>query len=68
VNGHKASRAMFSRLVMPVVEKFCQGFNAAVLAYGQTGSGKVRARTAVVAARGCHQQSAGAGASPLKSC
>ncbi len=31
---------MFSALVLPVIERFCQGFNATVLAYGQTGSGK----------------------------
>mmetsp|Transcript_43341 Transcript_43341/g.129973 ORF Transcript_43341/g.129973 Transcript_43341/m.129973 type:complete len:475 (-) Transcript_43341:577-2001(-) len=34
-----AQNEIFS-LCIPVVERFCQGFNASVLAYGQTGSGK----------------------------
>lgn len=34
-----ASKHIFA-LVLPVVERFCQGFNGTVLAYGQTGSGK----------------------------
>jgi hypothetical protein len=41
IDSPKNSRGLFTKLVMPVVEKFCQGFNGAVLAYGQTGSGKV---------------------------
>ena len=36
----QASKEMYAALVLPVVERFCQGFNATVLAYGQTGSGK----------------------------
>ena len=31
-----ASKEMYAALVLPVVERFCQGFNATVLAYGQT--------------------------------
>ncbi|KAG1656131.1 hypothetical protein FOA52_005163 [Chlamydomonas sp. UWO 241] len=34
-----SQKEIFS-LCIPVVERFCQGFNASVLAYGQTGSGK----------------------------
>eukprot|EP00798_Chlamydomonas_sp_ICE-L_P020233 gene20233-26985_t len=36
----QAGKQMFAQLVLPVVERFCQGFNGTVLAYGQTGSGK----------------------------
>lgn len=31
---------MYKDMVQPVVERFCQGYNACILAYGQTGSGK----------------------------
>ena len=34
------NKLLFESLVLPTLERFCQGFNATVLAYGQTGSGK----------------------------
>lgn len=40
INNLSASKELFGALVLPVVERFCQGFNATVAAYGQTGSGK----------------------------
>eukprot|EP00798_Chlamydomonas_sp_ICE-L_P009071 gene9071-16197_t len=39
IKDDACSKQVFS-LVVPVVERFTQGFNATVLAYGQTGSGK----------------------------
>ncbi|MEW5302191.1 MAG: hypothetical protein WDW36_004996 [Sanguina aurantia] len=40
IQDASGNRQMFSEVVVPVVGRFCQGFNATVLAYGQTGSGK----------------------------
>lgn len=40
VDSAQASKEMYVALVLPVVERFCQGFNSTVMAYGQTGSGK----------------------------
>ncbi|GAX81091.1 hypothetical protein CEUSTIGMA_g8525.t1 [Chlamydomonas eustigma] len=40
VTSPEVSKELYAALVLPVVERFCQGFNATVLAYGQTGSGK----------------------------
>ncbi|KAG1658041.1 hypothetical protein FOA52_014353 [Chlamydomonas sp. UWO 241] len=39
IESVRASKELFG-MVVPVVERFCQGFNGCVLAYGQTGSGK----------------------------
>ncbi|GLD93589.1 hypothetical protein PINS_up002181 [Pythium insidiosum] len=35
---------VYSTLVMPLVDRFFDGYNATVLAYGQTGSGKTYVR------------------------
>jgi hypothetical protein len=40
INNIAASKELFGTMVLPVVERFCQGFNTTVAAYGQTGSGK----------------------------
>jgi len=40
IGGTATQRAVFTDVCLPLVERFCKGYNCCLLAYGQTGSGK----------------------------